>query len=122
MRLSRCEVRDRIITAKTIARPGINPTEPCSGRNRQCASFARFSERRDFRVFRHNRPLAVITAVAENGISLFRNFVHDISGRLPLRHETNALSGPQRHGINVACGKIRGLGSRCTARGGSDEL
>jgi len=31
---------------------------PCSGWNRQCATFARFSEPRDVRVFQHNRRKA----------------------------------------------------------------
>jgi len=43
------------IIAKTIAGPRIDSTEPCSGWNRQCATFARFSELGDFRVFQHNQ-------------------------------------------------------------------
>jgi len=48
------------IIAKTIADPRTDSTEPCSGWNRQCATFARLSELRDFRVFQHNRRNADI--------------------------------------------------------------
>ena len=41
------------MTAKTIAGFRIDSTEPCSGLNRQYATFARFSEPRAFRVFQH---------------------------------------------------------------------
>jgi len=43
-------------------------------------------------------------AVAEESISLFGDFAYDVSCRLRLRHETDALSGPKRHCINVAFG------------------
>ena len=43
---------------KTIAGPRTDSTEPCSSCRRQCATLARFSEPRDFRVIQHNLPKA----------------------------------------------------------------
>jgi hypothetical protein len=43
---------------KMIAGSRIDSTEPCSGWDRRCAIFARFSESGDFRVFQHNRRRA----------------------------------------------------------------
>jgi len=62
----------RSITAKAIAGSRIDSTAPRSGRNCHCATFARFSEPGDFRVFQHNPPWAVvhsITAHSANQVS-----------------------------------------------------
>jgi len=51
------------VTAKAIAGSRIDSTAPRSGRNCHCATFARFSEPGDFRVFQHNPPWAVVHSI-----------------------------------------------------------
>jgi hypothetical protein len=47
-------------TAKAIAGPRIDSTEPRNGQKSPMRTFARFSEPRDFRVFQHNRRQAAV--------------------------------------------------------------
>src|ERR1700736_4583645 len=48
------------------------------------------------------------------------NLAHDVAGRLHLRHETDALSGPQRRGIDVSvcigAGRVRLIANDRTDR------
>jgi hypothetical protein len=65
VRLVRRDVRDHIKYGKIDCRRSYRFYRPCGGWNRQHASFARFSKLRDFRVFQHNPPEAVIRALAK---------------------------------------------------------
>jgi hypothetical protein len=50
----------------------------------------------------HCRPCPVTGPTAEVSVGFLGNLSHDVASGLQLRYKADALSGPEREGINVA--------------------
>jgi hypothetical protein len=58
VRFSRCDVRDHMNYRKSDRLHSYRFYRALQRQKSQCATFARFSEPRDFRVFQHNPPIS----------------------------------------------------------------
>jgi hypothetical protein len=107
MRFARGNVRDHIVSHKTATDLRIGAKEPCSGRDGQQTTFARFSVPFDFRLFQQYRREADI-----------RRSVGFTYGRR-LRGRPVAQGPAMSNGCTLSPPTIRGLdGSKrsCTSR------